>query len=486
MKHSPRPARLLSALPALAVLAALLAGCSSGPAVLAKVGERTITVEDFLDVARRNQGQYAGAPDSAKAALLEDLVKRELLVGEARKRGLIAADEQARMLKQAEEQLALRALVQRLAPRDVPVSDAEVQTLYQRRASESHMLVVFTPDRAAIDQALAEIQRGADFSDVADRFNTTGMTPRRGDLGFQAPGSLLPALDTPMSDGPVGKVLGPIESPGDGWFLVKLLERRKRQQEPFEQVREQLRQGLQQGKQRVLLSRVQNDLLTQYHVRIQPGAGQVLFARYNAPKDTMPVGGARLAVPAAPTPAEARQVLVQFDGADGKPGGYTLGDAVRDLQDPSRVRPNFSILPMIDQWLKNMVLGRVAVIEAGRRRLGQEPAIARQARAQVDNALLRAAYETLVLTTTTVGEDDIRAAFQRRAAQLVGKDGVPLEYAKLEPGVKQMLEAEALELRREQKLKELTDALRLQSKPVIHRERLAKIPWPVPPEEPAK
>ena len=486
MTRSLRPARLLSAVPVLVLLAALLAGCSSGPAVLAKVGDRTITVDDFLDVARRNQGQYTGAPDSAKAALLDDLVKRELLVNEARKRGLVGAEEQARMLKQAEEQLALRELVQRLAPRDVPVSDAEIQTLYQRRASEAHTLVVFTPDRTAIDQALAEVQRGAEFSDVADRFNTTGMTPRRGELGFIAPGTLLPALDSVMSDAPVGKVSGPVESPGDGWFLVKVLERRPRKQEPFAQVREQLRQGLQQGKQRVLLNRVQQGLMTQYHVRLEPGAAQVLFARYNAPKDTVPVGGARMPVAAPPTPEEARQVLVRFDGADGKPAAYTVGDAVKDLQDQSRVKPNFSILPMIDQWLKNIALGRVAVIEAGKRHLGEEPAIARQARGQVDNALLQAAYQTLVLATTTVGEDDIRAAYQRHAAQLVGKDGAPLDYAKLEPNLKQALEGEAMEMRREQKLKEVTDALRLQLKPVLHRERLTKIPWPVPPETPAK
>ena len=78
----------------------------------------------------------------------------------------------------------------------MPVSDAEVQALYQRRANEAHALIVFTPDRAACDQALGEIQRGADFGATADRFNTTGMTPKGGDLGFIAPGTLMPALDT--------------------------------------------------------------------------------------------------------------------------------------------------------------------------------------------------------------------------------------------------------------------------------------------------
>jgi peptidyl-prolyl cis-trans isomerase C len=488
MRLLPISSRPLAWLPLVVVLAALLAGCSSGPAVLAKVGDRTITVDDFLDVARRSQGQYAGSPDSAKAALLEDLVKREMMVSEALKRRLVSPEDQARMLRQAEEQVALRALIQQLAPRDVPVSDAEVQALYQRRASETHTLVVFTPDREASELALQEIQRGADFGATADRFNTTGMTPKGGDLGFITPGTLMPVLDAATSDGVIGKVIGPVESPGDGWFLVKLLARRPRKQEPFEQVGERLRQGIQQGKQRELLNRVQRDLITQYHVTVEAGASQALFARYNAPTDTVAVGTTKLPVPAKPTPEEGRRVLVRYDGAEGKPGTgtYTLAEAILDLQDGSRPRPNWSVMPMIDQWLKSAVLQRVALIEARRRHVDEEPAHKRQARAQMENALLQTAYETLVLNTVTATAVDVQAAYMRHAAQLVGKDGAPVEFEKLDPNLQKALQNEAVEFARERRLKELTDALALQLKPVTYRERLKPIPWPVPPAEPGK
>jgi len=487
MRPSPIPARLLVVLPILAVLAALLAGCSSGPPALAKVGNRKITVDDFLDVASRSQGQYTGSPDSAKAALLEDLVKRELVVSEALTRNLVTKEQQARMLQQAQEQLALRALIQQLAPSDAPVSDAEVQALYQRRANEGHVLVVFTPNRAACDQAFGEIQRGADFGATADRFNTTGMAPPGGDLGFITSGTLMPILDDALTSGALGKVLGPIESPADGWFLVKVVERRPRQQEPFEQVREMLRQGLQQGKQRVLMNRVQHDLMTQYHVTLEAGASQVLFVRYNNPKDTMAVGSVRVPVAAKPTPEEARKVLVRYDGAEGKPGStYTLGDAMLDLQDTSKPPPNWSVMPMIDLWLKNAVLQRVALIEARRRRLGEEPALVRQASAQVDNVLLQTAYEKLVLSSATATSGDVQAAYLRHAAQLPGKDGATIEYAKLDRNIQQALQNEALEFARERRLKELTDSLTLRLKPVVYRDRLKQLPWPVPPAQPGK
>ena len=197
-----------------------------------------------------------------------------------------------------------------------------------------------------------------------------------------------------------------------------MLARQPRTQEPFEQVREPLRQGLRQSKQRILLGRAQRDLRAQYHVRLEPGAVQALFARYNDPKDTIRVGAGRIPVPKPPTPAEAQRVLARYDGADGKPVAYSLGDAVQDLRDPTKTAPNLMMTTMIEQWLQNVLLQRIALLEARRRHLTEEPSVVRQARAQVDNALMQAAYNALVVEGTTVNEDDIHADFVRRAPQL--------------------------------------------------------------------
>jgi peptidyl-prolyl cis-trans isomerase C len=481
--HVPvRPLGLL-VLPAL-VAVALLAGCSSKSTTLAKIGDRVITVDEFLDVARQAQDQYRGAPDSAKATLLDDLVKRQLLVGEARKRGLVSAEDQARMLRQAREQLAMRALVEQMAPSDAPVSDAEIQALYARGAKEAHVLIVFTPDAGAIAQAAAAIRGGTDFGAAADRFNTAGMTPRGGDLGFVAPGTLPARLDSTIDAAPVGQVVGPVGSTADGWFLVKVLERRPRQQPPIEQVRDRLRMGLQQTKWRAALGRVQQDLTAQYHVRTEPDAAQVLFQRYNAPRDSTLVGGVHMPVPAAPTPQEAARVLVRYDG---KPGTYTLGDAVRDLQDPGRQRPDLQALPVIEQWLTGMTVQKVAALEVARRHLAEEPSIERQAQGTTDNALLRSAYQALVVESGgPPAEEEVRIAYARHAADLVGPDGKTIEYAKINPQVRQALEFEAAEMRRERRLVQLTDSLRAQVKPVIFQDRLKRIPWPVPPVAKAK
>lgn len=468
---------------ALAVaLAGLAAGCSSKPPVLAKVGKTAITTEDFLEVARSSQGRYSGSADSAKRALLNDLVQRELLVNAGRDKGLVSAEDRERALKEAREQLALRSLIESAVPREVPVSDAEVKALYDERARESHVLVVFTPDRAGIDEAQRELRGGADFAATADRFNTTGLTPKAGDLGFRPAGSLMPALDSVVVHAPVGQVVGPIESPGDGWFLVKIVERRKRTQEPWEQIKEPLRQAIRESKRRALIGRWQKDLLAQYHVTVQPGAAQVLFARYNTPqRDTIENGAVKQGVAPPPTPEQARRVLVTYDGPGGRKADYTLGDAVRDLQDPTRVHPNFSMVPVIDQWLQSAVLQKVATLEAQRRHFTDEATLERRAQAQVDNVLLQQTYESLVLSSANPTPADLRAAYERHAAQLVGPGGRPTPFDSLPPQVVQALQGEAVEVARERRLKQLTDSLRAAIRPEIHFDRLKRIPWPVPP-----
>ena len=104
----------------------------------------------------------------------------------------------------------------------------------------------------------------------------------------------------------------------------------------------------------------------------------------------------------------------------------------------------------------------------------------------MENVLLQSAYETLVLASATITAEDVQAAYRRHAAQLLGKDGAPLEFARLDPNIQQALQNEALEFARERRLRELTDALTLQLKPVVYPERLKPIPWPVPPAAPGK
>ena len=399
--------------PALLLVPFLLPGCSGRPAAVAKVGSEYITVEQFQDAARGNEARYPGPPDSAKAALLRDLVQRTLLVQEARRRHLIPDSTLERMRLQEAERLAPAMLIERLVPKDVPVSDAEIADFYKRRGVETHMMlvVVFTKDEA--ERAKGDLEKGEEFSAVATRYNPAGMLPPGGDLGFQQPGGLIEPLDQYLYDGPIGRLLGPDEIKGQGWTIAKLLERRPHQQEPLDQQKEQLTRMIRQRKLREVQQNAFAGIRDQYRVHLEPGAGQAMFARFNALNP--PAAGQ----PAPPDSGGTGRVLARHDGADGKPAVYTVADAIADLNDPTQQRPASTNVPLIEHWIELQVVRRVTAVEAKRRRITDEPVVKRRAEERANGALLDRLYEAEVTSKTGAPDSaDIRAAYERRRSVL--------------------------------------------------------------------
>jgi len=400
---------------ALLLVPFLLPGCSGRPAAVAKVGSEYITVDQFQDAARGNEARYQGPPDSAKAALLRDLVQRTLLVQEARRRHLIPDSTLERLRRQEAERLAPAILIERLVPHDVPVSDAEIAEFFKRRGLETHMMlvVVFTKDEA--ERVKSDLEKGEDFAAVASRYNPAGMLPPGGDLGFQQPGGLIEPLDQYLYDGPIGRLLGPDEIKGQGWTIAKLLERRPHQQPPLDQQKEQLERMIRQRKLREVQQNAFTGIRDQYRVHLEPGAGQAMFARFNAmnpPQAGQP----------APPPADSGgtgRVLARHDGADGKPAVYTVADAIADLNDPMQQRPASTNVPLIEHWIELQVVRRVTAVEAKRRRITDEPVVKRRAEERVNGALLDRLYEAEVTSKTGVPDSaDVLAAYERRKSVL--------------------------------------------------------------------
>jgi hypothetical protein len=422
-RFATRPPFTVTAL--LALLALTLAGCGvDSSRVLARVGSRTITTDEFLEAARDKESQYPGPPDSAKALLLDDLVRAALVLSDAERLGLYREPAVAGARGPIEAEEAQQALYRSFVPTDVPVSDAEVEQLYAWRDSAAHVRVILCPSRGAAHAAAAEIAGGARFEAIADRFGSLGGLPPGGDLGYLLPGALVPPLDDYIREGPLGTVIGPLESPGEGWFLIEVLERRKRTQRPLEEQRLILRDMLRQRKVRSLRLRAQQALRETYDVRTEPGGAQALFGYLN--QTVGGSGGGDL----PPTPEQRAAVLARY-GTGGAAAVYTLGDAYTDLADQQRERPNPAMTPAIERWIEAQVIRRVTLIEAKRRRLIEEPETARRIDRRVDNQVLDLYYDVEIAHGVEAGPEDLREAYARSLETFQRLDAVELLVATL-------------------------------------------------------
>jgi peptidyl-prolyl cis-trans isomerase C len=385
-----------------AVLALAIAGCGQDRGVLARVDGQTITVDRFNEAAR--QAPYGGAPDSAKQRLLDDLVQRELLVLGARRDGLDQTGAYQNFRRETEHQLLRETLFERLLGGPFPVSEAEIRELYARRAMSTHARLILTYDEPRARMALREAESGESFGSVADRHNLIGVIPPGGDIGFIAPGTLLPPLDDVVRTGPLHRPLGPIHS-GDSWFVVYLEARQPEPRPDYLQMRPQLADLLRQAKQRSSLMRMVDRLRAEHQVAVVPGAAHRFMERFR-PRATQ--GDTTHATPPPPSPEERAQVMARY-----REGAYTLGDAYDEMLNTTGPRPNLSMLPTIESWLLSQTIERAALAEARDRRLLDDPDVRRKLQDRTDNFLLDQYYQQQVIARVTVQPDEARAAFDQ-------------------------------------------------------------------------
>jgi len=400
---------------ALAFAAPLLAaGCSPSPTELARIGTRVITVDDFNVAARANWTQYPGNPVQARQMMLDDLVRRALLLSLAEARGMYRDTASANFRHGVEEEVLTQALNQELVPRAIPVSDAEVATFYEWSKIRSHLLLIYCPERAPAAAAAAELRAGKPFAAVEQRFTPAGLLPPGGDLGEVAAGSMVDPLDQFVREAPIGEIIGPVEATGEGWFVAKVLSRREvPPQAPFTVQKPLYSDLMRQRKQRLISVRAFQSLREQYRVTAEPGGAQAVFQLLNP---ASPQGG--LAAPVTLSPEERARVVMRYVDAEGKPLAYTLGDAHDDLMIPDRPKPSPAEMGAINAWLEQQVIRRVVLIEARRRGLDREPRIARTLKERVNNSILESVYALEIQNAATASDDDVRAAYERHAGQL--------------------------------------------------------------------
>jgi peptidyl-prolyl cis-trans isomerase C len=445
---------------ALLALALLATSCGTRESqVLARVGDRTITVGEFLDVARASGQQYPWDPDSNKVVLLDDMIQRELLLLEAQSRGMTADTVLGSVQRQAEEELLLQAMTARFAPENVPVSAAETERFYAWRGTENRVQLIVAEAEAAVRAARRRIEGGEPFGLVAMQFNQTGLVPPNGDVGFLAPGSMLEPLDSMLRRAQVGELLGPVQMSYQ-WVLARVMERREAELPPREAIEPQLQQQIRERKQRLLLQRAVQNLKLEYELVLDPQAATAMFERANQGRTEG-------------SPPDEEVVLARYR-VSGDTRTYTIADAIGDMQQSAP--PNFTSTAAIARWIEAAIARRLVLVEARRRHLQEEPQVARRVEERVNNELLQSIYSSDVTAQLAgVTEADLRLEYERRAGP-----GAPA-YESVPPELRAQLEQMTMEAKRDELLRRLTSGLRAKYPVTIDRERLSRVAWPTSP-----
>ncbi|MGB4467745.1 MAG: peptidylprolyl isomerase [Azovibrio sp.] len=211
-----------------------------------------------------NEQKAQGTKDDPqfRTAVKEELVRRELLVNEARKKGLDKKADIMGQMEIARQAILIRAFIADYIKNN-PVSDAQLKKDYETFKSQlgnteykaRHILVEKEDDAKAI---IAKLEKGEKFADLAKQSKDPGSKDKGGELGWSIPNSFV----KPFADALVKLEKGkyskePVKS-DFGYHVILLEDTRNLTPPTFEQLKPQLTQRANQQKVEQLIEELRS------------------------------------------------------------------------------------------------------------------------------------------------------------------------------------------------------------------------------------
>lgn len=287
---------------ALAALPAIADQKQATESKVATVNDVVITQAQFdLEMGRvqerfRQSGRSPGQPELAqiRQAVLDNLIARELLYQESKKKGFKGNEEEvngqlkalrarfpseaefqtgltkmniteADLRSQIEQDITIRQFINDTFVDKVTVSEAEIKAYYDNNPQfftkpeqirASHILIKVEPqadamqkDRArkALKKVQQKLQTGEDFGALAKEFSQGPSAPKGGDLGFFGRGQMVKPFEDKAFAMKTGEVSDIVETQF-GYHLIKVTDKKPESTLTFVEVKERLGEHLKQQK----------------------------------------------------------------------------------------------------------------------------------------------------------------------------------------------------------------------------------------------
>ena len=258
--------------------------CSKGggqnASVVARVGTTNITQEDasreLKALPDQIQRMFQGPEGTER--FVDELVKKEVLYQEAKKKGLENNPEYQKKVEYFKKLTLISTLLEKEIEEKAKVTDKDVKDYYEAHKKDfmannqvraSHILVKTEEEAGKI---LNQIKKGADFAKLAQASSIDiGSAKNGGDLGFFSRGQMVPEFERVAFGLKKGEVSNPVKTQY-GYHIIKVTGVKEGSVIEFDKIKQVLIQRLTAGKQKDLFDSYVNDLKKSYKVEINKEA----------------------------------------------------------------------------------------------------------------------------------------------------------------------------------------------------------------------
>ena len=211
-----------------------------------------------------------GAPDSPELqnAVKEELIRRELLTQEAKKKGLDKKPEIQGQMELAKQAVLIRAYLSDYV-RANPVSDDKLKKDYEAIKANlgtteykvKHILVSTEDEAKAI---IAKLDKGEKFSDLAKQSKDPGSKDNGGELGWSSPSTYVKPFAEAVTKLKKGEYTKTPVKTDFGYHVIQLDDTRPLTPPPYEQVKPQLQQRASQQQVEALVKKLREGAKVNY------------------------------------------------------------------------------------------------------------------------------------------------------------------------------------------------------------------------------
>lgn len=249
---------------ALALLIATPAAAAEPNPIVAAVNGAEIRRGDVEEAYKRLPEQYRGVPfEVLFQPLVTSLIDTKLMAHDARRLKIDKEDPFKRDLARLEDQLLERTLLIRRLEQES--TDKALRQRYEKFVAEAakkmevrarHILV---DSEDAAKAAIAELEKGGDFAELAKKKSRDPSSASGGDLGFFGEEDMLPAFSEAAFALPVGQHSRTPVNTQFGWHVIKVEERRPAKAPPFEMAEDEIRTQLSRDISAQILEKLRKD-----------------------------------------------------------------------------------------------------------------------------------------------------------------------------------------------------------------------------------
>lgn len=225
--------------------AAAAAPAATDDPVVAKVGDEVIHRSEVVEAYKGLPEQFAQIPmDALFSDLLERLVDQKVVAIAAKKAGLEKDPEVQAKLALLAERVMEEVYITRNV--EAGITDATLKAKYDQIIAENpseeevHARHILVDTEEEAKKLKAELDKGADFAELANKNSKDSRDGSGGDLGYFTRERMVPEFAEAAFSAEKGKVVGPVKTQF-GWHLILVVDKRKQEPPPFEQVKPQLK-----------------------------------------------------------------------------------------------------------------------------------------------------------------------------------------------------------------------------------------------------